>query len=274
MEKISEGIVILGLLFVILYTYKTIKRESNMILKFSFGLFSIILLIPLMIFYCDLFNIPTKFGWNVSDNTKQWLGNYFTEIIAVIIGASFTIFITIHEIRENSKNDRKNNNEILRAENLPLFKLGLENKMLALKDKSPTVLKTNIDDNKGIIQSIYLQLKNIGLNTARNISIIINSDILKKEYVLKLNDQMLLEKDEEVVKEFLLTLLLNSNYTFNIRIYYQDLLLNNYEQECTLKYYLSSFNTNNEYQYTYEFDRKNERQIEEYPKLIYNEQNE
>ena len=145
--------------------------------------------------------------------------------------------------------------------------------MLALKDKSPTVLKTNIDDNKGIIQSIYLQLKNIGLNTARNISIIINSDILKKEYVLKLNDQMLLEKDEEVVKEFLLTLLLNSNYTFNIRIYYQDLLLNNYEQECTLKYYLSSFNTNNEYQYTYEFDRKNERQIEEYPKLIYNEQN-
>ena len=84
---------------------------------------------------------------------------------------------------------------------------------------------------------------------------------------------MLLEKDEEVVKEFLLTLLLNSNYTFNIRIYYQDLLLNNYEQECTLKYYLTSFNTNNEYQYTYEFDRKNERQIEEYPKLIYNEQN-
>ena len=271
MEILQEVIVSVVIIIIILYVSKEIKKANTSILKFVVSLISIIILTPLFVFYGDLFDIPTKLGWNISNNTKEWLGNYFTEIIAVIIGSAFTIFITIHEIRENSKNDRKNNNENLRIENLPLIRFDLGNKTLVDREEIPTVLETNIDDEDGIIQSIYLRFKNIGLNTARNISIIINSDILEEEYILRISDQMLLEKNEEIVKEFLLTLMCNCSYTFNIKIYFQDLLFNNYEQEVILKYYLSSVCNGDEHKYTYEFERKNEKQIDSYQELHYNE---
>ena len=95
-------------------------------------------------------------------------------------------------------------------------------------------LNTNIKD--GTMGDIDFAIKNIGLGSARNVKINIESNIMnemieKKYYIL--------EKDKIENLSFVGSFVINEDYHFKVKVSYQDLLLNYYEQEIDFSYKLT-----------------------------------
>lgn len=250
---------------IIFYTYKSIKKSNSLSEKIINIIILIIVVAFELIFCLDRFNIPTKLNWVENMDTQNWLsflGEYVTGIVSAIIGVLIAFWTTMRQIKDNNEV----NNENLRIQNIPLLKYN------CIIDTKPqwklTVLETNINDDDGVIQSINLSLKNIGLNTIRKTYIKIKNDIFKGEHNFELNDAGVIEKNQEIILPFVLRLITNRTYNFEITVYYQDLLFNVYEQNVLLQYELSSYNDGSKYIFNSKFNVENEKKIgKEFPKF-------
>ena len=112
-----------------------------------------------------------------------------------------------------------------------------------------------------INRKFNLNIKNIGLNTVRKSYIQIKSDVLEENYSFKIGNQNSLEKNESIVMQFLLKLMIDTKYKFEIKVLYQDLLFNWYQQNVTLKYKLFAINDGEKYLFDYQFIVQDENKI-------------
>ena len=83
------------------------------------------MVVILVIYYLDRYNIPSKFNLTMNINTQNWLsliGNYITGIISAIIGALVAVWTTIYQIRKNNEQNEKRDKENLRIQNMPILK--------------------------------------------------------------------------------------------------------------------------------------------------------
>lgn len=194
------------------------------------------------LYYLDRYNIPTILNWNQNVNTQNWLSilsNFGTSIISEILGGVILFFITIMQINRTLEDNRNRDNEERRISNLPLLKYSfLDN---VPDNSNRTSIDSKIKD--GIIDEIILNIKNIGMNTARKCYINVNSDVLIKEFCFQLNEQSSLEKGEDKTINFILYLK-PDNYKFSFKIYYQDLTFNWYVQRLELEYELLPITNN------------------------------
>lgn len=256
--------------FLIYFWYRNYKKCDNVLEKILYIAFSIIIIIPILLYYMDRFNIATILKWNINVDTQLWLTNlstYMATIMGAVVSSACLVFITMFQINRNNEDTRKRDAENMRLQNMPLIKYDCIRKND--EDIKLTSLDTHI--NNGAIQHINLSLKNIGLNTIRKSYIKIKSDILKKEYNFEIGDQSSIEKNEEKIIQFLLKLFVDATYKFELTIYYQDLLCNNYEQKVLLEYKLSSLHLENDYEYNYKLSVENEKIIDEIPTLVLDE---
>ncbi len=227
-----------------------------------------VMIVFLIIYYLDRYDIPSKFNLGLNVNTQNWLsfiGNYVTGIISSIIAALVAVWTTLYQIKKNNEENDKRDKENFRIQNMPLIKYdcieGKESKT------GLTQLDTNIDNNKGVVQQITISLKNIGLNTIRKYYIKVESEILKHEYTFNVNNENVIEKGQEIIIPFVMRLETSKTYFFEFTIFYQDLLLNTYKQRVQLKYTLYSYNDGSRYNWIHKFDIKNEENIDEFPKM-------
>ena len=99
---------------------------------------------------------------------------------------------------------------------------------------------------KGTIGNIDFAIKNIGLGSARNVKINIESNIMNEMIEKK---YCILEKDKIENLSFVGSFVINEDYHFKVKVSYQDLLLNYYEQEIDFSYKLTPYTNNSDRKY-------------------------
>lgn len=250
------------------FIYKSTEKSNGLIEKISYIVLAVVDSAILIIYYLDRFNVPTELEWNINVNAQNWLNfiaTYITGIISAGIAALVSVFVTIYQIKRNNEENDKRDKENFRIQNMPLLKYDCvqgRNTSVEL-----TQLDTNIEEDKGVIQQIILSLKNIGLNSIRKYYIKIESNILKRKYIFKIAKEIAIEKGQEVIIPFVLRLKTEQIYNFKITLYYQDLVLNIYEQNVLLEYELANVNDGLNYYNNYKFKIQEEKQIDEFPKM-------
>lgn len=144
----------------------------------------------------------------------------------------YVLASTEEQINSTQKMNNEMNLETLRIQNMPILKYTFDfNKT---KENYNRIIMTNCD--KKITGELYMSIHNVGMNTTRNIKIIIDSEIMETEQELYFEGQNILEKDNSVRIEYLISSLSKNKIKFIIKITYEDLINNVYEQEIEVFY--------------------------------------
>lgn len=202
----------------------------------------LIFLSPTIVFYLDLYNIPSMFGYDKKIDTQNWLSyimNYIGTIISAVIGAVFLVYMTMYQINKNNEDNDKRDKENYRIQNMPLLNYEINGYNNEVRKDSN--IKTDIESNTGKIYYLNIKIENIGLASIKDIIIKINSDIIKEtQYLISDKSRNILKKDKsiEIHKNYYLEE--KNKYKFILEVYYQDLLNNWYSQNIEIDY-----NTNN-----------------------------
>lgn len=237
---ISQIILIIGILiFSIKLFIKGYKEPKNDFEKILYILLSAAIIFPLIIYYLDKYNIPSKLGYTENIISSDWVGiltNYSAAIISTLISTVFLIYITFTQIDETYKDNIKLNNENQRIQNLPLLKYNFTHERLEgemIDENKKWILSNRGDSNNNFID-FTIEIENIGLNTARKVYLEMESELFNKKEIFELCNQSSLEKNELKKREIIITNITKGNYKIEITIYYQDLLKNWYRQKINL----------------------------------------
>lgn len=235
-------IVLVALSIIILnkWCFKQANKEKETFEKVLYIIFIIITDIFLVIYYIDRFNLPSILKISDNINTQNWLiviTSCISSIISASIGGLIAFFVANKEIDVNNKQNEENN----RIQNMPLMSYEFYSK----KSNNKLIeLNTNIEN--GTMGEIDFTIKNIGLNAARNVKINIESNIINESIE---NSYYILEKDKTEFLSFVGYFTINEEYHFKVKIFYQDLLLNTYEQEIEFTYELTPYTNGSERNY-------------------------
>lgn len=233
-------LVVLIIILVNKFGFSQVNKQKVIFEKIIYIVFIVTTDIFLFIYYADRFNWPSNLKLSENIYTQNWL-NIITSCISSIISASIGGLIAFgvanKEIEVNNKQNEENN----RIANMPLMCYEFENKS---SNGRYIELKTNIE--KGTRGEIHFSIKNIGLNTARNVRINIESNIINESKGMR---YYILEKDKIEFVTFLGLFNIKEIYHFKIKVAYQDLLLHSYEQEIEFDYQLSSYINGSERKY-------------------------
>lgn len=222
------------LILLVKLNYKKCKTGVEKIVLILYG---ITYLTPILIYYLDLWNIPSLLNLTNNINTQNWLAflsSYTSSIVSTILGVTVSIYLALFQIRKNDEDTEKRDKENLRLQNMPLLKYKLDTYEVMI---SKPEIKTKYGDyNK---YTLNVELKNIGLNVIKNIKVDFNSEINNNQ-IIRLkgkNTQIALEKNEEIIikREFKLKPS-DVPYKMNLIIFYEDVLNNWYKQNVEIDY--------------------------------------
>lgn len=226
----------------IIFIIKIYRKCKTTYEKIIFILMYLIFLSPTIVFYLDLYNIPSMFGYNEMIDTQNWLSyimNYIGTIISAIIGAIILVYMTMYQINKNNEDNDKRDKENYRVQNMPLLNYIIDGHYKS-GEKNDNI-KTKCRNITGKMYYLNIKIENIGLGNVKDIIIKIDSDIIEKpQYLISDKSQNILKKDKsiEICKNIYLEE--NSNYKLTLDVYYEDLLNNWYFQNVQIDY-----NTNN-----------------------------
>lgn len=221
-----------------IFITKIYRKCENTHEKIIFILMYLIFLSPTIVFYLDLYNIPSMFGYDEKIDTQNWLSyimNYIGTIISAVIGAVFLVYMTMYQINKNNEDNDKRDRENYRIQNMPLLNYEINGYNNEVRKDSN--IKTDIGSNTGKIYYLNIKIENIGLASIKDIIIKINSDIIKvPQYLISDKSRNILKKDKsiEIHKNYYLEE--KNKYKFILEVYYQDLLNNWYLQNIEINY--------------------------------------
>jgi len=234
-------IIISGL--IIFFCWKKYTKEENNIYKLLYFTVGISWLILVIIYDLDRYNIPTRLGWVENTNSQNWLmilGTYIPSIISAIVGAIFLIAVTVKQIEYNRKDNEQRDLENLRIQNMPILKYSFNSENRDANELENLIM-TNIED--GIPYNFNIYLKNVGLNTIKNIKIDFKSDLINHsiERILGKETLEVMEKGEEKeINKFFSLKQSDVPYKVIVIVYYEDVLSNWYKQEIQIEYIATS----------------------------------
>ena len=243
------SIVIQGvLLFVIIrFCIRKYKEEKENEYKFLYLVTVVSWLLLALIYNFDRYNLPSSLGWTTNINSQNWLsflGSYLPGIISTIVGAIMLLWVTALQINTNREDNAKRDKETLRIQNLPLLKYDIkaEDLELNINESLPTKYSENNMQNLKAYP-LNITMKNIGANIIRNIKVYLEADFLIESVcLLGEKTQVPIEKSkmENVIKWIDLPTEEN-NYNIKLRVCYEDILTNWYEQEVIIEYNVTNW---------------------------------
>lgn len=220
------------------YVYRVYKTgedsEKNIYL-----LIIIALVIPVLIFYCDKYNIPSKFKYTESINVDNWmnfLGTYTSSLVSALISAAFLILVTRKQIDQTYNDNIELNKENQRIQNLPLLRYNFTHDKIEtelFQENQKWIFSNQSNANSGSID-FTIEIENIGLNAVRKVYLELESELFDKKEHLELCNQSSIEKNEIKKNRFIITNVEKGTYKVEIVVYYQDLLKNWYSQKIHL----------------------------------------
>ena len=260
-EIISFIIVFTIILIFAKLNYKKCNEGGE---KIIFIFYVIIVSIPIIIYYLDLWNIPSQLKLTKNIDSQNWLNFLFTyssTIVSSVIGVTASIYIAWTQIRKNNEDNEKRDKENLRVQNMPLLKYNIDTERKYKGDVSDLII-TSIEN--GQPYELNFSFKNIGLNSIKNIIIDYESDVINSTYRLSgKNNVISIEKGEEIESNHFLSLELNSITKMKLIVYYEDVLDNWYKQILNITYNASSIFEKGNYIGKVSYSVEKEERIEE-----------
>lgn len=90
-----------------------------------------------------------------------------------------------------------------------------------------------INQHKDALEFV-ISISNIGLNTARNVILTMESLLFNQKEIFEMFNQSSIEKDQIIKKEIIIPNVQEGTYKIFITVFYQDLLKNWYKQKIEL----------------------------------------
>lgn len=215
--------------------------------KIIFIFYVIIVIIPVIIYYSDIWNIPTKLKLTKNINSQNWLGFLFTytsTIVSSIIGVTASIYIAYIQIRKNNEDNEKRDKENLRVQNMPMLKY--EIKTTDIDDKKVDInhlIISNCNDQKSLTYDLFISIKNIGLNNVKRIIVDFESSIIKEtDRIMGENTIIPIEKNKMMNVYRYIALESGKEYQMKLKVYYEDVLQNWYCQIINILYNATKLN--------------------------------
>ena len=239
-EKVTQIILTICILvFSIKLFIKGYKDSKSDFEKVLYTMLSFAIIFPLLVYYCDRYNIPSKLGYTENIISSDWvsiLTNYSAAIISTLLSAVFLIFITFKQMDETYKDNIKLNNETQRIQNLPLLRYDFTHERLEgeMFEENKKWIFSNQDDSNIDSIDFTMEIENIGLNTVKKVYLEVESELFNKKEIFELFNQSNIEKSKAKKKEFIITNVSKGTYKIEITVYYQDLLKNWYKQKVHL----------------------------------------
>ena len=141
------------------------KKSESFAEQVAYFALLIICFMPVIMFYLDIFDVPTLLGFAKTINTDRWfefISSCIVGIIGALISGLILVLITLKQISIQIKN----NNDDKRIQNAPIFDYALRNPV-AETCKYNHEIKLKED---GVPFHVFFNIENIGLNHARNIN--------------------------------------------------------------------------------------------------------
>lgn len=230
---------ILIVFIIVLYKkgYKDYKDEFSKLL-YCLLLNSIIFL--LIVYHLDKFNVPSMLGYTKNINSSDWINiltNSFITIISTMLSSIILLKITFKQLEETRKDNIELNNENHRIQNAPLLKYNFTLEPLeGVFNENQKLILINQDAIKQHKEALefVISIENIGLNTARNVILTMESLLFNKKEIFEMFNQSSIEKDQIIKKEIIIPNVSEGTYKIFITVFYQDLLKNWYKQKIEL----------------------------------------
>ena len=236
-EVLLYLILIVFIIFLYKKGYKSYKDEFSKLL-YCLLLNSIIFL--LIVYYLDRFNVPSILGYTKNTNSSDWINiltNFFITIISTLLSSIILLKITFKQLEETRKDNIELNNENHRIQNAPLLKYNftLEHLEGVFTENQKWILinQNDINQHKDALEFV-ISIGNIGLNTARNVILTMESLLFNQKEIFEMFNQSSIEKDQIIKKEIIIPNVQEGTYKIFIAVFYQDLLKNWYNQKIEL----------------------------------------
>lgn len=260
------SLIFIGIMFFL--SYRAITKAESLAEKITELIMAMVMFIVLIIYYSDRYDIPTKLNLTMNINAQNWLsfiGNYVSSVISAIIGALVAFWTTIYQIKKNNEENNRRDKENLKIQNMPILKYDINTERKGTGDLSELIV-TNKENELGNAYNLNIILKNIGMNSIKNILIDFQSSVINNSIYRLLGKNAVnpLEKGEviELNKYFSLKPS-DKYYEMIIVIYYQDVLFNWYKQKVEIHYNANNILSNANYSGTLTFKVQKEVEIVE-----------
>lgn len=219
-------IILIGIVlsFSFLWLCRQYKESKSVDEKSAFIIIVLICFIPLLFYYIDRFDIPTKIGFIKTNESEKWfnfLSTYISTIIGTVINVVILVLVTYHEF----KNIRNSDREQRRIDNMPL----LEYHFSVRYNDSPKYSHNLCKKNNTRSLNIIIDITNIGMNTVRKCYVSVSSKCIKNCYDYKIDHQEIIKKGDKKSLNFRIPVS-SSNEKISFIIKYQDILFNWYTQ--------------------------------------------
>lgn len=226
-------------------SYRAIKKSNSLAEKISEIVLAMVMAVILVIYYLDRYDIPTALNLGMNIDTQNWLsfiGNYITGVISAVIGALVAVWTTIYQIKKNNEENNRRDKENLRIQNMPILKYDINTERKGTGDLSELIV-TNKENELGNAYNLNILLKNIGMNSIKNIIIDFKSPVINNSIYRLLGKNAVnpVEKGEVIeLNKFFSLKPSDKYYEMYIVLYYQDVLSNWYKQEIQIHYNASN----------------------------------
>ena len=204
-----------------------------------------VMTVILVIYYLDRYDIPTVLNLGMNIDTQNWLsliGNYITGVISAVIGVLVAVWTTIYQIRKNNEENNRRDKENLKIQNMPILKYDINTERKGTGNLSELII-TNKENKLGNAYNLNIILKNIGMNSIKNIIIDFKSSVINNSIYRLLGKNAVnpIEKGKVIeLNKFFSLKPSDKYYEMYITIYYQDVLSNWYKQELLIYYNAST----------------------------------
>lgn len=269
---------LISLIFVgiMLYlSYRAMKKAESLAEKITELIMAMVMFIFLIIYYSDRYDIPSKLNMTMNINAQNWLsfiGNYVSAVISAIIGALVAVWSAIYQIKKNNEENNRRDKENLKIQNMPILKYDINTEIKGTGDLSELIV-TNKENEVGNAYNLNIILKNIGMNSIKNVIIDFRSSVINNSIYRLLGKNAVnpIEKGEiiELNKYFSLKPS-DEYYEIYLDIYYQDVLSNWYKQKILIHYSASRIcdNKGNSGRLSYEVQKENDIKEDEIEKNV------
>lgn len=228
---------IIIILLYLCYFLKKYKKLKTGVEKVLYITILILIIFPLVIYYLDRYNIPSKFGYTINTNSELWLEiiiNLCVVVMTTFINAAFLIHVTHEQIKSSFDDNNSLNIENQRLQNIPLLKYDLSTDIdfdeEDITDNKLRISDDNIEKLDKLPLVLNINIENVGLNILNKLYIELISQQINEKVFEKFSSNNILKVGEKVNKIYTL-FVYPGTYIFDVKMYYQDIMKNWYVQK-------------------------------------------
>lgn len=235
-------------LFSIFMIYKSVKDSDTLVAKSISIMIWLCVILVLILYYLDLYNIPSRLMWNRNLNADTWLAGIFT-LLSAFLGGGLLLIVTKWQIDVSEQKSIKRDKEENRLKNMPLLKYKFIDSYEDFSEFDEFLLHTKFDDTSYI--NFGLELRNIGLATIRKMKITAYGECIPKQKYEFYNNGVLQVGESNKIQ--ISTILPEGEYDIYFDIIYQDILSNKYLQKIKMHVFSTNIHNNTGIVFSYKY---------------------